>query len=63
MEDDSVSKPSAFFELKDLYEQAKELRVCTKAPAQKKLTLTDQGLGLLLSTGMQLEDKPTKKEK
>jgi hypothetical protein len=63
MDDDSVSKPSAFFELKELYEQAEELGLRTRAPAQRKLTLTDQGLGLRLSTGTQLEDEPTKKKK
>jgi hypothetical protein len=46
-----------------LYEQAEKLGLCTRAPAQRKLTLTDQGLGLRLSTGTQLEDEPMKKKK
>jgi hypothetical protein len=58
MDDDSVSKPSAFFEIKDLYEQAEELGLRTRVHAQRKLTLTNQGLGLRLSTGTQLEDEP-----
>jgi hypothetical protein len=61
MDDDSVSKPSAFFEIKDLYEQAEELGLRTRVHAQRKLTLTNQGLGLRLSTGTQLEDEPSKK--
>jgi hypothetical protein len=63
MDDDSVSKPSAFFEIKEFYEQAEELGFNTRVHAQRKLTLTDQGLGLRLSTGTQLEDEPTKTKK
>ncbi len=63
MDDDSVSKPSAFFEIKEFYEQAEELGFNTRVHAQRKLTLTDQGLGLCLSTGTQLEDEPTKTKK
>ena len=62
MDDDSVSKPSAFFEIQDLYEQAEELGLRTRVHAQRKLTLTNQGLGLRLSTGTQLEDEPSKKK-
>jgi hypothetical protein len=62
MDDDSVgSKPSAFFDIMDLYGQAKELGLRKRVSAQRKLTLTDQGLGLHLSTGTQLdEDEPAK---
>jgi hypothetical protein len=60
MDDDNVSKPSAFFQIKDLYQQAEDLGLRTKVPAQRKLTSTNQGLGLRLSTGTQ---EPTKKLK
>jgi hypothetical protein len=63
MADDDVSKPSAFFEIKDLYQQAEDLGLRTKVPAQRKLTLNDQGLGLRLSTGTQEPAKKTKKSK
>jgi hypothetical protein len=39
-----------------LYKQAEELGLRTRVAAQRKLTLTDQGLRLCLSTGTQLED-------
>lgn len=55
-----MSKPSAFFQIKDLYQQAEDLGLRTKVPAQRKLTSTNQGLGLRLSTGTQ---EPTKKLK
>jgi hypothetical protein len=54
-----IKKPSAPFVLKDLYKQAEELGLRQKVPAQTKLTLDKQGLGLRLSTGTQLEE-PTK---
>jgi hypothetical protein len=60
MEKNDDSKPSAFFQVKDLYQQAEDLGLRTKVPAQRKLTLTDQGLGLRLSTGTQ---EPAKKPK
>jgi hypothetical protein len=60
MDDDNVSKPSAFFEIKDLYQEAEDLGLRTKVPAQRKLSLTSKGLGLRLSTGTQ---EPTKKSK
>ena len=63
MDDDSVSKPSAFFKIKDLYQQAEELGLRTKIPAQRKIVLNEQGLGLRLSTGTQLEDERPKKRK
>jgi hypothetical protein len=65
MDDDSVSsKPSAFFDIKDLYGQAEELGLRKMVPAQRKLTLTDHGLGLRLSTGTQLdEDEPARMKK
>jgi hypothetical protein len=59
-----LSKPGAPFVLKYLYKQAAELGVRRKVPAQTKLTLDEQGLGLRLSTGTQLEEpKQTKKKK
>ncbi len=61
--DDNMSKPSAFFEIKEFYEQAEELGFNTRVHAQRKLNLTNQGLGLRLSTGTQLEDEPTTKKR
>jgi hypothetical protein len=58
--DDNMSKPSAFFLVKDLYQQVKELGLRSKIPAQTQLTLDGEGLGLRWSTGMQ--DEPTKKK-
>jgi hypothetical protein len=63
MDDKSVNKASAFFEIKDLYEQAEELGLRMRVPAQQKLTSNEQGLGLRLSTGTQLEDEPGKEKK
>jgi hypothetical protein len=63
MDEDSVSKPSPFFEREELYERAEELGLRTRVPAQQKLAFNEQGLGLHLSTGMQLEDEPEKKKK
>ena len=63
MDDDSVSKPSAFFKIKDLYHQAEELGLRAKIPAQRIIVLNEQGLGLRLSTGTQLEDERPKKKK
>jgi hypothetical protein len=58
MDDDNVSKkPSAVFQVNDLYQQTEELRLHLKIPAQRKLVLNEQGLGLRLSTGTQ---EPTK---
>jgi hypothetical protein len=57
MDDKIMSKPSAFFVVKDLYQQVKELGLHSKIPAQTKLTLDGEGLGLQWSTGMQ--DEPT----
>jgi hypothetical protein len=58
MDDDNVSKKSsAFFQVNNLYEQAEELGLLLKIPAQRKLVLNEQGLGLRLSTGTQ---EPTK---
>jgi uncharacterized protein YmfQ (DUF2313 family) len=39
----TVSKPSAPFFMKDLYRQAQELGLRQKVPAQTKLTLDKQG--------------------
>ena len=60
MDDDNGGKPSDFFEIKDLYKQAEELGLRMKAPAQRKLTLDQQGLGLRLSTGTQDTTTKTK---
>jgi hypothetical protein len=59
----SLSKPRAPSVLKDLYKQAAELGVRQKVPAQTKLTLDEQGLGLRLSTGTQLEEPKQMKKK
>jgi hypothetical protein len=54
MDDDNVSKKSsAFFQVNDLYEQAEDLGLHLKIPAQRKLVLNQKGLGLRLSTGTQ----------
>ncbi len=58
--DDNMSKPSAFFVVEDLYQQVEELGLHSKIPAQTKLTLDGEGLGLRWSTGTQ--DEPTKKK-
>jgi hypothetical protein len=58
--DDNMSKPSAFFVVEDLYQQVEELGLRSKIPAQTKLTLDGEGLGLRWSTGTQ--DEPTKKK-
>ena len=60
MDEDNVSKPCAFLELKDLYEHAGGVGLCAKVQAQMKLTLNEQGLGLRLSSGMQDPMKKTK---
>jgi hypothetical protein len=59
MENDD-SKPSALFQVQDLYEQAEDLGLRTRVPAQRKLTLTDQGLGLRVATGTQETAKKSK---
>jgi hypothetical protein len=46
-------KSSAFFQVNDLYEQAEDLGLHLKIPAQRKLVLNQKGLGLRLSTGTQ----------
>jgi hypothetical protein len=54
MDDDNESKKySPFFQVNDVYEQAEELQLRLKIPAQRKLILNVQGLGLHLSTGTQ----------
>ncbi len=58
--DDNMSKPSAFFVVEDLYQQVEELALRSKIPAQTKLTLDGEGLGLRWLTGTQ--DEPTKKK-
>jgi hypothetical protein len=61
---ETVSKPSAHFLMKDLYKQAEDLDGSQKVPAQTKITLDEQGLGLRLPTGKQhKEEPPTKKKK
>jgi hypothetical protein len=60
MDDNDVNKPSAFFEIQDLYEQAEELGLRRRVPAQRKLDLSERGLGLRLSTGTQEPVKKTK---
>jgi hypothetical protein len=61
MDDENMSKPGVFFVVKDLYQQVEELGLCSKIPAQTKLTLDGEGLGLRWSTRMQ--DEPTKEKK
>ena len=61
MGDDNVSKNSSVFEIADLFQQSEELGLRTRVPAQRKLTLGEQGLGLRMSTGTQ--DPEEKKEK
>jgi hypothetical protein len=63
MDEDSVSEPSAFFEIEESYEQAVDLGLRSRVPAQRKLAFNELGLGLRLSTGTQLEDEPEKKKK
>jgi hypothetical protein len=63
MDEDSVSEPSAFFEIEESYEQAVDLCLRSRVPAQRKLAFNELGLGLRLSTGTQLEDEPEKKKK
>jgi hypothetical protein len=61
---ETVSKPSAPFLMKDLYKQAGDFGGNQKVPAQTKITLDERGLGLRLSTGTQDEEEsPTKKKK
>jgi hypothetical protein len=58
------SSPSTPFVMKDLYkQQAEDLGLRNKVPAQTKLTLNEQGLGLRLSTGTQLDEDETPKKK
>ena len=61
MDDKNMSKSSAFFEVKDAYQQVEELGLRSKIPVQTKLTLDGEGLGLRWSIGTQ--DKPTTKKK
>ncbi len=63
MDEDSVSKNSAFFETDESYEQAEDLGLRTRVPAQRKLAFNKLGLGLRVSTGTQLEDEPEKRKK
>jgi hypothetical protein len=63
MDDENVSKASGTFGNKDLhkYQQPENQVLRTKIDAQRKLSLTKQGLGLRLSTGTQDETKKTRK--
>jgi hypothetical protein len=61
MVNENMNKPSVFFMVKDLYQQVEELGLRSKIPAQTKLTLDGEGLGLRWLTGTQ--DEQTKKKK
>jgi hypothetical protein len=61
---ETVSKPSSPFLMKDLYKQAEDLGRSQNFLAQTKITLDERGLGLRLLTDTQdKEEPPTKKTK